>query len=426
MKNPRILLVYVGGTLGMNQTIEGLAPKKSVLKENLLGRPEFNVNGTLGVPASSYGEQVDLFIHEFDELLDSSTMRMKDWIMIVKDIERFYKQYDGFVIIHGTDTMAYTASALSFMLEGLGKSVVITGSQIPLSELFNDAVENLLGAILVCAHFNIGEVGLYFHGRLYRGNRSIKSSAVDFDAFQSPNMAPLIQLGVTPRINRHLIQTHKGNFTAFTNMVYDVVVIRLFPGMEGKILDSLHNVRGVVLETFGSGNCSSSPEFLSSVRRLVDDGIVVVNVTQCRKGFVNTHYSTGKKLSDCGVIGASDMTTEAALSKLSYLLGKYTDLEKIKTEFSRNLRGEMTTIPHDLDICLVLKAVSEHDLSLIRQFRGDLNQLDYNGISPLHLAMRLGDTECVELLISKGANPELRNASGMRACDVKATEPIKL
>lgn len=270
--------------------------------------------------------------------------------------------------MHGTDTMAYTASALSFMLEELGKTVIITGSQVPLTEVRNDAVENLLGALTVAGHFVIPEVTLYFGKKLYRGNRTSKISAVDFEAFDSPNIPSLVDVGINigkafskkkksrkfHKINPKRLDvkwplvlrpTHIAKFTVCQKLNPNVGSLRLFPGINDTTIRAFlaPPLQGVVLETFGAGNAPARPALLSALKEASDRGVVIVNCTQCRKGLVTDAYATGKQLSAIGVVPGADMTPECALTKLAYLLGKTpNNPDHVRKMMTRNLRGELT------------------------------------------------------------------------------------
>ncbi|KAI9030190.1 asparaginase-domain-containing protein [Phycomyces nitens] len=302
---------------------------------------------SLITPVSLYGKRIRYSILEYDPLLDSCNMTMSDWVRIVRDIEGNYQFYDSFIVLHGTDTMAYTASALSFMLEDLGKTVIITGSQVPLSEVRNDAVENLLGALTIAGHFVIPEVGLYFGQKLYRGNRTSKQSAVDFDAFDSPNMASLIDVGINIDVKWPLVlrPMQIAKFQAHKILNPNVASLRLFPGINAITIRTFlaPPIQGAVLETYGAGNAPTRDDLLAALKEASDRGVVIVNCTQCRKGLVTDSYATGKQLSLVGVVAGADMTPECALTKLSYLLGKHPENPHIVRQLmTRNLRGELT------------------------------------------------------------------------------------
>ncbi|KAI9342842.1 asparaginase-domain-containing protein [Obelidium mucronatum] len=318
--------------------------------------PTVVINGTpvmrsklpvLVTPRSLYGKRIKYSILEYDPLMDSSNMTMKDWVKIVTDIEVNYHLYDAFMVIHGTDTMAYTASALSFMLEDLGKSVIVTGSQVPLSEVRNDAVENLLGALTIAGHFVIPEVALFFAQKLYRGNRSSKVDAYSFSAFDSPNMRPLVDVSINIDVSWPdvLKPMTIAKFKAEKRLNPSVATLRLFPGITEATVKAFLSppIAGVVLESFGSGNAPNNrPEILKAFKEACDRGVVIVNCSQCLRGMVTDAYATGKALASIGVVPGSDMTPECALTKLSYLLGKGIPVEECRVKMRSNLRGELT------------------------------------------------------------------------------------
>uniref|UniRef100_A0A4W5RZ96 asparaginase n=1 Tax=Hucho hucho TaxID=62062 RepID=A0A4W5RZ96_9TELE len=284
---------------------------------------------------------------EYSPLLDSCNMATDDWARIGKDIEKHYEKYDGFVILHGTDTMAYTASALSFMCEHLGKPVILTGSQVPIYEMGNDGRDNLLGALLIAGQFVIPEVCLYFHHKLYRGNRVTKVDSGSFNAFNSPNLAPLTNADVDIKNNwdTEWRANTTSRFRVSTQMNRNVGLLKLFPGITAVTVKFFLQapMEGIVLETYGSGNAPDNrADLLEEFRNATERGVIMVNCTQCLRGTVTTSYATGKALSDAGLVAGCDMTSEAALCKLSYVLAR-TDLsiEAKRMMLSQNLRGEM-------------------------------------------------------------------------------------
>ncbi|KAH8827057.1 L-asparaginase [Flagelloscypha sp. PMI_526] len=313
--------------------------------------------------AGSQSKSIRYAILEWHPLLDSSNIDIKgmfncnifcnnphssiDWVRIATEIELNYSLFDAFVVLHGTDTMAYSSSALSFLLEDLGKTVILTGAQIPLSALRNDAVENLLGALTIAGHFIIPEVCVYFNHNLFRGNRVSKSSSYDFNAFQSPNFPPLVDVGIDilVRWENVIRQTGLRKFKAHKELSPHVAVMRLFPGMDKDTIKAFFqpNLRGVVLETFGAGNAPERADLKDALQEACARGVVVVAITQCAKGTVSDVYETGRKLLQTGVIPGVDMTPECALAKLSYLLSKpELSTDEVRQLVGTPLRGELS------------------------------------------------------------------------------------
>ncbi|KAJ3190223.1 hypothetical protein HDU85_000516 [Gaertneriomyces sp. JEL0708] len=423
-------------------------------------------------PPSLYGKRIRYSILEYDPLLDSSNMTMKDWTKIATDIEVNYALFDAFIVLHGTDTMAFTASALSFMFEDLGKTVILTGSQVPLAEIRNDAVDNLLGALTIAGHFVIPEVGLFFNNKLFRGNRSSKVDAVDFNAFDSPNLRPLVQVGINIDVSwlTVLRPTSIAKFQAHKTMEASVAALRLFPGITEATVRAFLSppVKGVVLETYGSGNAPNNrPDILAALREASERGVVIVNCTQCKRGLVTDLYATGKALLAVGVVPGSDMTPECALTKLSYLLGKGHGPAECRSLMRRNLRGELTVpnrrqrfsyqqgtqglvqsvlallpgrekdrqtegedlakntaVPEEslagleraLIPMLLCQAARCNDIDGLQVITSDYNQLisvgDYDGRTPLHIAASENAMTAVEFLLLHGANVHLRDRFG--------------
>ncbi|THH27044.1 hypothetical protein EUX98_g7142 [Antrodiella citrinella] len=274
-------------------------------------------------------------------------MDIEDWIRIATEIELNYATFDAFVILHGTDTMSYTSSALSFLLEDLGKTVIVTGAQIPLSQLRNDAVDNLLGALTIAGHYIIPECCLFFNHTLYRGNRVSKFSSNDFNAFNSPNFPPLVNVGIDITVNWNEVirQTGLRRFRAHKGMSPHVATLRLFPGITAATVQAflMLPTRGVILETFGAGNAPQRTDLVAALKDACDRGIVIVAISQCAKGSVSGAYETGRNLLSIGVVTGGDMTPECALTKLGYLLGKEElSVSQVRAQMSTPLRGDIS------------------------------------------------------------------------------------
>ncbi len=333
----RVLIIYTGGTVGMFRTERGYAPQKEAFHRLLDSMPE------LRSPAMPEWDILDM-----DPLLDSSDITVREWNLIGSVIAENYSRYSGFVVLHGTDTMAYTASALSFMLEGLNKCVVLTGSQIPLCELRNDARDNLITALLIAAQGKAREVCLYFGGKLLRGNRSMKYSADGLIAFASPGFPPLAEAGIEIRYNDKALLAQTGESFRFQPLEnVPIGVIKVFPGIQFELFDSFmsEKLKGIVVETFGAGNIPGRGETLLPVLRRAElNGTVMIVCSQCPQGTVSLGtYETSTPLKKAGAVSGYDMTTEAAVAKLYYLFSKGYDRETVKKLTETNLRGELTS-----------------------------------------------------------------------------------
>ena len=301
------------------------------------------------IPELKYLE-CSLEVMSYNPSIDSSNMQTKIWINLAKTISSLYSNYDGFVILHGSDTMAFTASALSFMLEGLSKPVVLTGSQLPSGVPRTDAKENLITAIEIATSQRNGnpevpEVSIYFEYQLYRGNRSHKANAENFEAFESINYPPLAQAGVNLKFNRRFIQKNFNEpLKVHTKLNSRVGVLKLFPGMTRnyvKYLIENPNIDAFILETYGTGNAPTYPWFLELIKKAINSGKLILNVTQCNGGSVDLgRYETSKNLKDLGVLSAHDMTFEAAITKLMFVMGYTSKVHKRKVLLESNLRGE--------------------------------------------------------------------------------------
>ncbi|APU68581.1 MAG: asparaginase [Christiangramia sp.] len=342
MKNrSRILLVYTGGTIGMIKDYETGALKAFNFDELLQNIPELNI----------LEHEIDTV--SFENPIDSSNMNPQQWIKIANIIYEHYEGYDGFVVLHGSDTMSYTASALSFMFENLSKPIIFTGSQLPIGDLRTDAKENLITSIQIAGLRKNGkpvitEVGLYFEYKLYRANRTTKINAEHFQAFASMNYPPLAESGVYLSVDyKSLWKSGRKQFPKLhTGFNDEVLILKMFPGITESSVEyvlSKPGLKGIVLETYGSGNAPNEGWFLDLLKDKIRKGLSVVNVTQCAGGsVVMGNYETSVGLKRVGVTSGKDITTEAAISKLMYLLDKDLSPKVFKTIFETSLRGEMS------------------------------------------------------------------------------------
>lgn len=342
MMRTRVLLIYTGGTIGMNRNSSTGALEPFDFGHLLANIPELRFFDTV------------IATYQFNPPIDSSDMSPERWTALAQVIADNYDQYNGFVVLHGTDTMAYTASALSFMLENLAKPVIFTGSQLPIGQLRTDGKENLITSIEIAAARHedgtavVPEVGIYFNGRLLRGNRTTKLSAEEFNAFESFNYPHLVDAGV--HISYHEERMMKPNLaqplTTHFKLDNSLFVLSLFPGVREEYIGhimSLPDVRSVVLRTYGSGNAPKNPRLLEALHQGSENGKVIVNISQCMQGLVEMNrYDTGFQLQEAGVISGYDSTVESAVTKLMHLMAYHDDAKVIRSLMQQSMRGEIT------------------------------------------------------------------------------------
>ncbi|WP_160716193.1 asparaginase [Chitinophaga solisilvae] len=341
----KILIIYTGGTVGMIYDDKTKALRPIGFNEIRNNLPEL------------YRMGIDFYVYAFNPPIDSSDMQPEIWVELASIIEDRYDRYDGFVILHGSDTMAFTASALSFMLENLSKPVILTGSQLPIGKIRTDAKENIITAMeIACSrHANgskasmVPEVCIYFDFSLFRGNRSKKYNAEKFEAFYTMNYPQLAEAGIDIKFKHQFILPQpEAPLKVHKELETNITVLKLFPGITRKAVEAILSVpglKGVIMETFGSGNTTTQSWFTESLKKVIDNGAIIVDITQCDGGSVELgKYETSQHLTNIGVVSGHDMTFEAAVTKLMFVLGQGLSPEETRRLIETPLRGELTPI----------------------------------------------------------------------------------
>lgn len=449
----KVLIFYSCGSIAMklNELEEGFSYEKNFLFKFMSNHLNFcdkeytiqNLNkdldpeGFLSTPNNIFKKRIHYKILEAPKIIDSSSMTLDMWKKVGRVIRNNYEDFDAFIILHGSDTMTYTASMLSFMLENLNKPVILTGAQIPLTEMRNDAMNNLINALTIAGFYQIPEVCLIFGSGLFRGNRTIKDNNMDFDAFESPNMRLLANLGVQISVNWDIIlKEPQENFNFFEEFNNNICTVKIFPMIDDETFASFFQppIEAVIIETYGVGNMPlNRPKLLEIIKNANDRGVIILNVSQCRKGEVSSSYETGSVLERIGVIFAGDITVECALAKLAYLLGKKYDRKTIHKLLKESLRGELTvaqeeffsfqsnsfinnilkmmdlnkadkdshTIFKTLVPSIIIELIEQDNIEMLKKFENEIRHIhfaEHSKKSPLHVAAKIGNEKIVEFL----------------------------
>lgn len=473
----KVLVLYTGGTIGMvrnesgalapipNRFVHAVKQYPNMYDAKYISKKNYNSESVLALPISVSHRRIVYEIQEYNPLLDSSNMKMDDWIKIAIDIKDHYERFDGFVVLHGTDTLSYTASALSFMLEALGKTVVITGSQLPIFDTRSDGLNNFLASLIIAGNYNIPEVCVFFGRKLMRGNRATKVASASFEAFDSPNSSPLAVAGIKIDVDYPSIYraTALEKFHVHTILSKNVGLLKIFPSISTELVKAFLQppMEGVILQSYGAGNIPDNrDDILDVLRAATNRGVIIVNISQCTRDGVTDLYQAGKLLIEAGVTPGYDMTPEAGLTKLAYVLSKneYDIITKRKL-IETNLRGELT-VCNDIDFknrshflqsvglnnnmeshqlaplifpTMLMEAVIAKDITKIEFLvneRADVSMPNPENRTALHVACANGDELIVKSLLKLGANVHIKdryNATPLtEAIEANSHEIIKL